>query len=820
MSTINRLSSVDALQPGDLIPVWDGSNGDTRKASLTTLLAFIESNFADPDYSTRIVAPTVDGFNVDIGNTGDSYWLIVNPALNYTAGSVTLPPAASAVNEQEVTIVFTASVTYFSITSTGATVQGAPTQMGVYDSFRVRYNASQLTWYTLDTTGDSTRTAAISATDFTGDGVTTTFTLTTLPGALGESLQVFVDGVYQDRDLYSISGFDVIFVTAPVNTASIEVLEFAVNEIGATSSNLVTYTPGGTSVVVTRVQDKLQERVSPADFGAVGDADAGGNAGTDDTTAFTNLELSFTNRIVDMSGKIYMVSSPIPAANNYINGKFVVPTATTDDQPVNFALGYNALVANTFVPLQWPSGAGIDYASGNYNTAFGDTALRSNTIGRRNTALGALASYTNTTGAYNTSVGALALFANTIGEGNTAIGVQALESNVSGSDNVSVGSGSMAQHTVSADCVAIGRQSLSIATGSTARTIAIGRQAAWKYETGADTVAIGYQALSNDGAVGSYNIAVGSAAMGAATTANSSVGIGRRALSALTTGDGNVAVGNDAMVSATGGNGTVAIGNTANPNNTTGSNNVFVGAANATANSTGYSNVAIGRATFTANTTGYNNVVVGEQAGTTNTTGFRNTYVGVVAGTAGTVYAETSALGYNAQVTANYQCQIGGTGTTTYAYGAVQDRSDMRDKTDIQDTALGLSFINTLRPVDFKWDMRDDYRAPMPEALSVTATDEEKAAHEVVMANWVESNRLGNIKKDGSKKRSRFHHGVIAQEVQAVIAASGVDFGGFQNHAVGGGEDVMSIGYEEFIAPLIKAVQELSAQVELLKNPT
>ena len=27
-----------------------------------------------------------------------------------------------------------------------------------------------------------------------------------------------------------------------------------------------------------------------------------------------------------------------------------------------------------------------------------------------------------------------------------------------------------------------------------------------------------------------------------------------------------------------------------------------------------------------------------------------------------------------------------------------------------------------------------------------------------------------------------------------------------------GGKDVMSIGYEEFIAPLIKAVQELTAQ--------
>jgi hypothetical protein len=152
MSTINRLSSVDALQPGDLIPVWDGSNGDTRKASMSTLLAFIEANFADPDHTTRIVAPNADGFNVDIGNTGDSFWLIINPASNYTSGSVTLPSAAFAVNDQEVTVVVTAQVVSFSVTSSGATVQGAPTQLAIYDSFRVRYNAAQLTWYVLDST--------------------------------------------------------------------------------------------------------------------------------------------------------------------------------------------------------------------------------------------------------------------------------------------------------------------------------------------------------------------------------------------------------------------------------------------------------------------------------------------------------------------------------------------------------------------------------------------------------------------------------------------------------------------------------------------
>jgi hypothetical protein len=281
MTTINRLSSVDALQPGDLIPVWDTSNGDPRKASLGTLLGFIEANFADPEYSTRIVAPNVDGFNVDIGNTGDSFWLIVNPVLNYTTGSITLPSTAYAVNDQEITVVFTAQISSFSITGSGATVLGAPTQIGTYDSFRVRYNAAQQTWYTLDTTGDGSGggTSSIVRQDFTGDGVVTTFALANAPAALGNELQVFIDGVYQERAGYSVSGNDLVFSEAPPVLSTIEVLAWGVNDIGATTANLVTYTPAGTGAVATTVQDKLRESVSVKDFGAVGDGV------TDDTAA-------------------------------------------------------------------------------------------------------------------------------------------------------------------------------------------------------------------------------------------------------------------------------------------------------------------------------------------------------------------------------------------------------------------------------------------------------------------------------------------------------------------------------------------------------
>jgi len=51
------------------------------------------------------------------------------------------------------------------------------------------------------------------------------------------------------------------------------------------------------------------------------------------------------------------------------------------------------------------------------------------------------------------------------------------------------------------------------------------------------------------------------------------------------------------------------------------------------------------------------------------------------------------------------------------------------------------------------------------------------------------------------------------------------DFGGFQDHSINGGEDRLTLGYCEFIAPIVKAIQELhniikqlQTRIEILEN--
>jgi len=117
------------------------------------------------------------------------------------------------------------------------------------------------------------------------------------------------------------------------------------------------------------------------------------------------------------------------------------------------------------------------------------------------------------------------------------------------------------------------------------------------------------------------------------------------------------------------------------------------------------------------------------------------------------------------------------------ANGTIQT-SDLNAKTDIIDSPLGLNFINSLRSVAYKFK---------------------------VGGNTVQANP-----KDQSKPivtpiaGKRQHFGLIAQEVKEVLP-EGVDFGGWVQTDLNDENSEQGLRYEEFIAPLIKAIQELKA---------
>jgi hypothetical protein len=260
----------------------------------------------------------------------------------------------------------------------------------------------------------------------------------------------------------------------------------------------------------------------------------------------------------------------------------------------------------------------------------------------------------------------------------------------------------------------------------------------------------------------------------------------------------------------------LAIGTATLANNTDGLYNIAVGGYALTACTTGLSNTAVGSGALMDCTIGDHNTGVGGAAFRYFVDGSYCTAIGANAMNAITSSLNSTAIGSNSQVSGSNQVQLGNSSTTTYVFGTVQNRSDVRDKTDVRNTILGLDFIKSLRPVDYRWDMREDYKPVAPQDLGMEATDEQKASYQAEIKTWLDACKLKNITHNGTKKRNRFHHGLIAQEVKAVLTQKGIDFGGYQDHSISGGDDVLSLGYDQFIAPLIKAVQELSAQNEAL----
>jgi len=66
-------------------------------------------------------------------------------------------------------------------------------------------------------------TASYTPQNFTGDGTTVNFTLSTAPNNENSTF-VYINGVYQNKNTYTVSGVTVAFSEAPPTTSKIEVL--------------------------------------------------------------------------------------------------------------------------------------------------------------------------------------------------------------------------------------------------------------------------------------------------------------------------------------------------------------------------------------------------------------------------------------------------------------------------------------------------------------------------------------------------------------------------------------------------------------------
>ena len=220
------------------------------------------------------------------------------------------------------------------------------------------------------------------------------------------------------------------------------------------------------------------------------------------------------------------------------------------------------------------------------------------------------------------------------------------------------------------------------------------------------------------------------------------------------------------------------------------------------------------------------NTGLGYRAGDSITTGDRNLCLGADSDAAATL-ANQIAIGYEAICNTANTAVIGDSSIVLIRPGSngnvelgnasfqfddvftenVTDSSDERVKEQIENTSLGLDFINRLRPVSYKLkDVEEEWGTRTSKEINEDG-EEVEVSKEILIQPAV--------------SHTRKHQGLIAQEVKAVLDEIGVDaadFGGYVDANISGGADKLALRYRQFIGPLIKAVQELTARIEVLEN--
>lgn len=376
-----------------------------------------------------------------------------------------------------------------------------------------------------------------------------------------------------------------------------------------------------------------------------------------------------------------------------------------------------------------------------------------------NTAIGGSALISVSTGAYNTATGFNSLTSNNSGTLNTAIGYNTLYLNTTGNSNVAVGAGSLYKNTTGGGNVALGYNTLAA------------------NQTGVSNTATGYAAMAYN-TTGFGNTASGITALYQNTTGYTNSAFGDLSLFNNTTGFNNVAVGNKALYTATQNSGNVAIGDSTLYAYSDGSFTDYM--------------VAIGSGTLSGNTTGYYNTAVGGSSMKTNATGYANTTLGTYSNVGASNLTNATAIGYATVVDASNKVRVGNTSVISIG-GQVGWTifSDGRYKRNIKENVKGLEFINALRPVTYTVDVR---------SLN-------NELHKNIQ--YKEEERTNNTMQQKSDAASAIvHTGFIAQEVEAAAKKLNFDFDGVDKPAVKDG--LYGLRYDEFVVPLVKAVQQLS----------
>ena len=492
----------------------------------------------------------------------------------------------------------------------------------------------------------------------------------------------------------------------------------------------------------------------------------GFDGATFSTGATIEAQVDGAPSVGDMPGRILFLTSPdgtaTPVERLRIDNAGLATFANSIDLPntISAAVGMFSKAGVRFLHNFGTDNTFLGVAAGNLTLAgnqsvgIGTNALSSLTSGSRSVAIGFNALTSLQSGVANTAVGNRASEARTSGSFTTAVGDGALLVNVSDSENSAFGSGTLASLTSGSANTSVGSIALGGLISGSSNT-AVGRFAG---------LSVGSSGASSSNVIVGENATTnaGGGAFVTVTQIDNSTYVGAESGATIATGLSNtVAVGYRAQVGTSQG---TAVGALAQA---TGSITTAVGVSSV---ASGLESVALGRI---AQASADGATALGSRA---DATASLATAIGF---TSSAAFSDSTALGAVASTIQNGHIQLGinaATITLLRCFVALTVVSDERTKRNIQECSLGLAFINAIKPLKYK--------------------------------------KCGR-KEDGDLSvQGITEYGFSAQQVKQAAEECGAEFDGVQYSE---SEDLWMLRYNDLLAPMIKAIQELSQRVEVLE---
>ena len=184
---------------------------------------------------------------------------------------------------------------------------------------------------------DDLTLANASVNNFSGNGSTTGFTLSTTPVS-ENATQAYINGVYQFKNTYSVSGTTFTFDTAPPNGSSIEVLVWSTVAVNVPATASVTNDSLNASIITAQ----SEVTAAQADHVLIYDASA--------TALKKALVSDFGNtdeEIQDLIGAMFSSNTETGISVTYQDGDGTLDLVIGDDTIVSSMLDTNIDIAGT-----------------------------------------------------------------------------------------------------------------------------------------------------------------------------------------------------------------------------------------------------------------------------------------------------------------------------------------------------------------------------------------------------------------------------------------------------------------------------------------